>query len=164
MTSAVEQPKTFIFTGRHMLAILVAFFGVIISVNMLMAYYASASWSGILAKNTYVASQEFNLKADEARAWAARGFKGQFSVKDNVLEYRLAGPAGEIATLGSIEAMFHRPVGEQQDFTMTLAKSAAGVFTAEHHLAPGQWIVDLAAIENGKVIYHQANRFFIKGK
>jgi nitrogen fixation protein FixH len=78
MTVAVEKSKTF--TGWHMLAIMVAFFGVVISVNMLMAYYANTSWSGILAKNTYVASQDFNAKAEEARGWAVRGFKGDFSV------------------------------------------------------------------------------------
>ena len=35
MSTRAIQPKAF--TGRHMLAIMVAFFGVIISVNLLMA-------------------------------------------------------------------------------------------------------------------------------
>ena len=51
------------FTGRHMLAIMLAFFGVIIAVNLVMATLASKSWTGLVVKNTYVASQQFNRKA-----------------------------------------------------------------------------------------------------
>jgi len=162
MTTKVEKQKSFVFTGRHMLAIMIAFFGVIISVNLLMAYYANTSWSGILAKNTYVASQEFNIKANEARKWAERGFKGEFAVKGALLEFRLSGPQAEIAALKTIDALFHRPVGDKQDFALTLNKSADGVFSAEHKLGAGQWIVDLAATANGTVIYHQAERIVIK--
>lgn len=164
MTTTADNSKGFVFTGWHMLAILVAFFGVVISVNILMAYYANSSWSGILAKNTYVASQEFNIKAEQARAWTAAGFKGEFAVRDRVLEYRLQGPAAEIGGLDTITAVFHRPVGDKQDFTLQLARAAEGVFTADYNLNPGQWIVDFAAIENGKVIYHQAERILIREK
>jgi nitrogen fixation protein FixH len=147
------------FTGWHMLAIIVAFFTVVISVNVLMAYYASASWSGILAKNTYVASQEFNVKAAEARKWADEGFKGEFKVSDSMLQYRLIGPKELLGGLGQVSAIFHRPVGDKQDFALILKKTGDGVFTAAHDLGPGQWIVDLAAIENGKTVFHQALRF-----
>jgi nitrogen fixation protein FixH len=151
----------FIFTGRHMLAIMVAFFGVIISVNVLMAYLANSTWSGILAKNTYVASQEFNMKAEEARKWAELGYEGTLAVDGSTITYRLKGPAEEIGRLAEIKAIFHRPVGEQQDFSMPLTRVSDGVFSAQHNLAAGSWIVDLAAIEDGKTIYHQAERIAI---
>jgi nitrogen fixation protein FixH len=159
MTVAVEKSKTF--TGWHMLAIMVAFFGVVISVNMLMAYYANTSWSGILAKNTYVASQDFNAKAEEARGWAVRGFKGDFSVNGKRLAYRLEGPKQEIAGLEKITAIFHRPVGDKQDFSIELKPAGEGVFKADHALGGGQWIVDLAAVDKGGVIFHQAERIVI---
>ena len=164
MTSTADNPKGFTFTGWHMLAILLTFFGVIISVNMLMAYYASSSWSGLLAKNTYVASQEFNIKAREARAWAARGFKGEFTVRGGRLEYSLLGPKEEIEGLKDVTAAFHRPVGDSQDFTLKLAKTGEGLFAAGHTLRAGQWIVDIAAIDNGKVVFHQAERIYIREK
>lgn len=152
------EPKHF--TGRHMLAIMIAFFGVIISVNVFMAYMASKSWSGILAKNTYVASQDFNMKAAEARHWAELGFSGAFKVESRRLEYRLQGPAGEIERLAAITALFHRPVGDKQDFSLTLPRVAPGVYAVEHDLAPGQWIVDLAAVDDGETVYHQAVRIY----
>ena len=54
------------FTGRHMAMILVAFFGVVIVVNLIMARYASSTFGGIVVENSYVASQEFNKWLDEA--------------------------------------------------------------------------------------------------
>lgn len=59
------------FTGRHMLAIMIAFFGVIIAVNVTMAVMAGRSWTGIVVEDTYIASQEFNSRVAEGRAQAA---------------------------------------------------------------------------------------------
>jgi nitrogen fixation protein FixH len=161
MTAPSTAQKTTTFTGWHMLAIMLAFFGTIISVNCLMAYYASSSWSGILAKNTYVASQEFNLKAREAREWAREGFRGTLTHDATTLRYRLAGPMDKIARLPSALAIFHRPVGEKQDFTLVLARDTDGSFVATHTLDPGQWIIDLAAVEDGRTIFHEATRIVI---
>ena len=48
---------TFRFTGFHMLACMIVFFGVIVAVNLTMATLASQSWTGLVVKNSYVASQ-----------------------------------------------------------------------------------------------------------
>jgi nitrogen fixation protein FixH len=162
MPAATETSRPF--TGWHMLAIMIAFFGVVISVNLLMAFYASSSWSGLISKNTYVASQDFNIEAAKARIWAAEGFKGAFTVKERTLEYQLQGPAEKIERLKEVGAIFHRPVGEKQDFTLKLQKVGEGFFTADHSLAAGPWIVDLAAIEDGETIFHQAERMTIAEK
>src|SRR5690606_31679205 len=63
--------KGFVFTGWHMFGAMVLFFGVIISVNLYMAWQATHTWSGLVVKNTYIASQEFNGKVAEAKALAA---------------------------------------------------------------------------------------------
>lgn len=160
MTTTTDRP----FTGWHMLAILVAFFGVVISVNVLMAWYANTSWSGLISKDTYVASQDFNIEAAKARTWAEEGFKGSFVVKDKMLEYSLQGPAAKVDGLKEISAIFHRPVGDKQDFTIKLLKQRDGFFAASHNLASGQWIVDLAAIEAGETVFHEAERIHIAEK
>ena len=46
------------FTGWHMAITMIAFFGVIISVNLTMAILASSTWTGLIVKNGYVASQD----------------------------------------------------------------------------------------------------------
>lgn len=47
------------FNGRHMTAILVAFFAVVIAVNVLMARFIICTFGGVVVENSYVASQHF---------------------------------------------------------------------------------------------------------
>ena len=58
-----HQPGA-VFSGRHMLLTMLAFFGVIIGVNLTMAWFARSSWTGLVVENSYVASQEFNAKME----------------------------------------------------------------------------------------------------
>ena len=62
------------FTGRHMALVMIGFFGVVVSVNMLLANLVVATFSGKLVENSYVASQGFNrllgaAAADKALGW-----------------------------------------------------------------------------------------------
>lgn len=61
---SANTQKSRAFTGRHMLATILTFFGVVIAVNLTMATLASTSWTGLVVENTYVASQQFNRKAE----------------------------------------------------------------------------------------------------
>lgn len=151
------------FTGWHMFWIMIAFFGTIISVNVTMAYLANSSWSGMLSKNTYVASQDFNKNADKAREWAREGFKGDVRLEGGKVSYRLEGPADVLAAVDHIEASFHRPVGDKQDFVITLLRDG-DTFSAVHALATGPWIVDFAAVRDGEVVFHEAERIVSEGR
>lgn len=145
------------FTGWHMLAIMIAFFGTIVSVNIFMAYLANTSWSGMLAKNTYVASQDFNKNAARAREWAGAGFSGDISLEGGRIGYRLLGPAEIVSGVSHVEARFHRPVGDKQDFSVRLIREG-GLFVAPGTPPAGPWIVDLASWKDGEVVFHQAER------
>lgn len=151
------------FTGWHMLTIMVAFFGTVVAVNVLMAYLASSSWSGMLSKNTYVASQDFNRNAARAREWAREGLKGNLSFEGGMFRYRLEGPSHVLAGIDHVEATFHRPVGDKQDFSMTLNR-LDDQFVAPGALGAGPWIVDLAAIRQGELVFHQAERIVSGGQ
>ena len=61
------------FTGWHMTGILVAFFGVVVSVNVFMAQAAISTFDGTVVDNSYVASQKFNGWLDKAEAQKALG-------------------------------------------------------------------------------------------
>ena len=150
------------FTGWHMLSIMVTFFGTIISVNLLMAYYANSSWSGMLSKNTYVASQDFNIKAAEAREWARQGFRGKIAVDRHAIGYAIEGPVEAVSEVQTVTAVFHRPVGDHQDFAIDLRRSADGTYFAVHDLAPGPWIVDVEAKSRDRTVFHQAERVVIE--
>ena len=60
------------FTGRHMLVLMLAFFGVVVAVNLLMATLATRTFGGTVVDNSYVASQRYNRWLDAgARAESA---------------------------------------------------------------------------------------------
>lgn len=156
--------KSFVFTGWHMVGVLVLFFGTIISVNFYMAYNAVTSWSGLVAENTYVASQQFNGKAAEARTLTATGVTGRITVTGSEVRYEVFHLKDGPVTADMLTLKFKRPVGEHQDFELDLVPVAKGVFTATHEILPGHWIVDASATRNGKRILHQAERISVSGR
>jgi nitrogen fixation protein FixH len=117
----------------------------------------------MLSKNTYVASQDFNKNAARAREWTREGLKGSFAVEGDMLRYRLEGPAEILAKVDHVEATFHRPVGDNQDFSIKLTRRDQA-FAASHALAAGPWIVDLAAIGNDALVFHEAERIVVEGR
>lgn len=160
MMRAIFQPKEF--TGKHMLGVMVAFFGVIITVNLVMARFAVSTWSGLVVPNTYVASQEFNAKAAESRAIAALGFKVEIGADADGLEIVFTDAEGRPAIADSLVAALRRPVGEHQDREMVLARDADGVYRAPGELAEGEWIATVVATRGGETLYKRARRFHVK--
>ncbi|WP_416896867.1 MAG: FixH family protein [Minwuia sp.] len=73
MAHATRTPRPV--TGRTVLITIVAFFGVIIAVNLTLTVFALRSDNGLVVKNSYVASQNFNRNMAEARAQEELGWR-----------------------------------------------------------------------------------------
>lgn len=159
-----ETRKAFTFTGWHMLAMMLAFFGTIITVNFTMAYFATSTWSGLVVKNTYVASQEFNGKTAAIKEMLATGIAGDLSVDTKGMRYRLTLPNNVPVVADSVLAHFKRPVGEHQDFELVLTPAGDGLYLAETAVLPGSWIVEIKATKGGKMIMHEAKRVTVSGE
>ena len=71
------------FTGIHMFAILVGFFGTVMAVNFTMASLATSTFGGVTVKNSYVASQKFNSWLDQAAEQDALGWEVTTSWRDD---------------------------------------------------------------------------------
>lgn len=133
------------FTGRHMLLIMIVFFGVIIAVNITMAVVARQSWTGLVAKNTYVASQQFNQKMADTKAQAALHWSGSLTVRDGAIGYRIADASSQNVPLKSVSLKFMRPVGDHNDWSETLTLSSDGGYRTIHPVADGVWLVAIEA-------------------
>lgn len=157
-----RQPR--VFTGWHMLGVMVLFFGTIITVNLIMAWNASHSWSGLVVQNTYVASQQFNGKVKEARAFAASGLDGKLSLEQGAVRYTLTRQGKAETSAEKVVAVFKRPVEEHEDVRVEMAHQGDGVFVAATDLKRGQWIADITATSGDKVVYRQAIRFIAPGE
>lgn len=163
MTVNNRQTPGFIFTGWHMLGVMLLFFGTIITVNMIMAWNAVNSWSGLVVPNTYVASQQFNGKVAEAKAFAASGIEGNLVIEGGHITYRVVDAKGEPVIADDIVATFKRPVDEREDFTLALDPKGPGLFVAERDIMPGQWIVDISTKRDGTKVFHQTVRTVVAG-
>lgn len=151
------------FTGRHMLTVMIAFFGVIITVNVTMAVYANTTWSGFVVRNSYVAGLEFNKKAEEASKQAALGWTSQTIVSDGHVSFSITDDKGESVVLAEGTATFRRPVSDTEDTVVTLSRHPDGSLIAPMELRDGSWIVELNAATENETPWHEMERLLLRG-
>ena len=127
------------FTGRHMLVIMLAFFGVIITVNFVMAGFATRTFGGVVVDNSYVASQKYNGWLAEARAQHASGWIGELTLDAKRRPLLVATLNG--ASLGSakVSAIARHPVGREADVALHFDEVSPGVYRADAPLPAGRW-------------------------
>ena len=158
-TAAAHKPLT----GWHVLAMLIAFFAVIFSVNFTMAWFANSTWSGLVVANGYVASQSFDKDLAKARAQDALGWKVGFSFSEDRLRLTFADKGGSRIDQLAITGALARPVTDKEDQTLIFSAMGSGVYSAPAVLAPGVWEVEITANGNGVSGYRKAFRFVVKG-
>lgn len=151
------------FTGRHMLAVMLCFYAAIIVMNLILAFAANWSWSGFVVTNSYVASQEFNRKAEEARAQAALGWTSKLDVRNGRISYNLSDAAGAAIPLQSVTVTFRRPVTDAHDQILTLSPGPDGVFATSASLQDGVWLVEAEADAGMDKPYRHVGRLVIRG-
>lgn len=151
------------FTGRHMLIIMLAFFGVVIGVNVTMAVLAGKSWSGLVVKNSYVASQHFNEKLATAREQAALGWQPEIALAGGKLSYRITDQTGTPVRLDGVTATFERPVSTASDTKFVLKPAGDGSFEADAILADGLWIVETYSEAGLEQPYRDVRRVVLSG-
>ena len=151
------------FTGWHMLMIMVAFFSTVIAVNGYMAYEASKSWTGLIVKNGYVASQDYNQKLAEAQAQAARGWHGDIGFADGVVAFTLTNRDGNPVKLADVSATIGRPAFDKDDHTLALTYAGNGRYEAADALASGPWAITIMG-ESSEGAYRLEKRILVKGE
>ena len=148
--------------GGHVLAILVAFFGVIFAVNFLLAYLANSTWSGLVVENGYVASQSFNSDLAKAKAQEALGWNVGFTADRNDIKITFADAKGAKIDSLNLTGRLQRTVTDKEDQQLTFAWMGAGLYSAPARLAPGLWEVEVDGKGDGVADYHKIFRFVVK--
>jgi len=146
------------FTGWHMLTVMVLFFGTIVSVNLTMAYFATSSWSGLLVKNTYVASQKFDDDVAQNREMLERGWVSDLTMDGRTITYSLVDATGRPVVADTVTASVYRPVGVLDDQSVTLTQSGEGVYSTALTVDSGQWIARITAQKDGTLVYREVHR------
>jgi nitrogen fixation protein FixH len=129
------------FTGRHMLAIMIAFFGVVIAVNFTMATLAAETFGGTVVDNSYVASQRFNSWLRDGRAQERLGWRTELGLDGRRRVTIVARDAAGPLTGAQVHAVASHPVGAAPDVAIAFRSGGDGLYVAERPLPPGRWLV-----------------------
>lgn len=137
------------FTGGHFAAIMVAFFGLIVTVNLVMARMAGATFGGVVVDNSYVASQHFNRWLDQAASERAMGWKADMRREaDDRLTVDVAGLSD---SPGSLTAVARHPLGRAPDLALRFERLEGGRFLSLRPLPVGRWRVRVTVQSEGRI-------------
>lgn len=138
--------SSFRLTGRHVAAIFIGFFAIVIAVNMLMASYAIGGFGGTVVDNSYVASQKFNGWLARARTQDALGWHQRVQLApDRHLVLTLTGPQDAV-----VSAIAEHPLGRAADIPLRFTLRADGRYHAITPLPPGRWMVHWLVRADGR--------------
>lgn len=164
----IETPtktlRTREFTGWHMLALMVVFFGIVFGVNFYMAFSAIQTWTGLVVENSYVASQQFNTKLANAHTQQEMGWQGGLDYVDNQLLFSLRDGDGTPLKPVNVLIDLSRPIGTSGDQSFILSPSSNGDFTVPVDLAPGVWNAAIVAQFSDQPDYEHRARLVIGPK
>lgn len=140
------------FTGRHMAAILVTFFGVVIAVNLLMARLAIGTFGGTVVDNSYVASQSFNGWLAEARDEQALGWQATVRRDSQGTVLIMARDRDGRALDGAtVSAIARHPLGRLPDRYLAFAAQQGG-FRSTSALGDGRWQLIVTIVRDGRTM------------
>jgi len=140
--SGNSTPKPF--TGRHMTAILVAFFAVVIAVNFTMARFASSTFGGTVVDNSYVASQHYNEWLARAAAQDRLGWSE--SIRLDADRHALLTIARDGKVLGDlgVRATLSHPLGRVEPRALRFVEQPGGGMRSIEEIPAGRWRIDLS--------------------
>jgi nitrogen fixation protein FixH len=138
-------------TGRHVFLIFAGAFGMIIAVNLVLAYSAVSTFPGLEVKNSYVASQEFNERkaAQETLGWEVRATHG-----GGVLRLTITDAEGQPVRVASLDATVGRATHVADDQRPEFHFDGRG-YVAPVTLAPGNWNVRMVAEASDGTAFQQ---------
>jgi len=155
-------------TGRMVLVCVLAFFGVVITVNVTMAVLAVRTLPGTEVDSSYQAGIGYNAEIaaaqrQDARHWRVAGHVERDPDGRTVVRVEARDDAGAPATGLAFSARLERPIDKGADRLVGLAEREAGTYGGEAaDVAPGQWDLVLEAERAGDRVFLSRSRVVLK--
>ncbi|WJR80196.1 FixH family protein [Bradyrhizobium sp. NP1] len=154
-------------TGRFVLIAVVAFFAVVISVNVVMMRLAIATLPGTEVDSAYAASLAYQKEIQAAQQQAMRNWKVDAHIErgaDGVATLNIDARDGDGAPLTGLAvfARLERPTDRRADQAFELAASGSAYRGTARGVAAGQWELVIEADANGQRLFRSRNRIVLK--
>jgi len=151
-------------TGRTVLFGMLAFFGVIIAVNMLFVYFALESWPGLSTDKAYEDGLAYNKTLEAAARQSELGWQSRVGLENGAqLSAMLLNKSGAGVSGGTVTARLVRPTHEGIDQTIMLKEFQPGHYLGPvSPLLPGRWKVELRVTEGEQSLYFMVHELRVK--
>lgn len=146
-------------TGRHVLATTVCAFGVIIAVNVLMAWKAVSTFPGLEVANSYVASQEFNERRD---AQLALGWTLSHLYAGDRVKIAFTTADGTPVQVRDLAVLIGRTTEAAEDIRPDFHWQGDH-YEAAAALAPGVWMIRVTAHAADGTLFEHRSDFTVGG-
>ncbi|MFV0490842.1 MAG: FixH family protein [Pseudorhodobacter sp.] len=148
-------------TGRKVFAITAAAFGLIIAVNLVMAWKAISTFPGLEVQNSYVASQRFDADqaAQRALGWS---LASEYDPAEAVLRLSFADAEGDPAQILGLKVLVGRPTAAKEDLYPEFTRYGSA-FVAPLDLPSGKWMLHVEAEAPDGTLFRQRIDLYVKG-
>jgi nitrogen fixation protein FixH len=151
-------------TGAKVLFMLLAFFGVVIGVNMIMMRLAIQTLPGTDVDSAYSASLAYEGEIAAAHDQNARNWKVDAHIQRGrdggaTLQVEVRDDSGKPMSGLKFQGRFERPTDRRADLPVALAETAIGIYRGSAPMiAPGQWDLVLEGDAAGQRMFLSKNR------
>lgn len=139
------------FTGRHAAMIFVGAFGVIITVNLILAFSAVRTFPGLEVKNSYVASQTFD---DRKASQEALGWQVAAKATGGLVILSITDENGAPVEVKSLDAVLGRATHVKDDLAPNFQFDGLA-YVAPAELGAGNWNIRMKAEAQDGTLFEQ---------
>jgi hypothetical protein len=161
------SPTGFRLTGRMVLLILIAFFGVVIVVNLFMAYVAVNTFSGLQSQRPYETGLEFNRTIKNAgvqqeQHWQVTSHYERMKDGRVSLKLSLRDKNGQPVDGTTSKVSLLSPVNALRDVVFDLSPQGAGDFTGTAVADAGQWDLVIEVKQGTAEVFRSVSRVSLR--
>ena len=151
-------------TGGKVLVMLIAFFGVVIGVNLIMMKFAIQTLPGTDVDSAYTASLAYEKEIVAAHDQNARDWKVNAHIQRGAdggatLQVEARDNNGNPVSGLKFQGRFERPTDRRADQPVALAEMGIGIYRGNAPLiAAGQWDLVIEGVAAGQRMFLSKNR------
>ena len=154
-------------TGTKVFLMLVAFFGVVIGVNVTMAKLAIATLPGTDVDSPYAAGLTYDREISAAQDQAARKWQVNAHIERRAdgaatLQVEARDAGGQPMTGLKFGGRLERPADKRADLAVELAEAGMGIYRGNAAaVAPGQWDLVIEGEARGTRVFMSRSRVIL---
>jgi nitrogen fixation protein FixH len=153
-------------TGRTVLVWLVAFFGIVALVNVVMIRAAVSTFGGLETESSYQAGLAFARETADARAQNALHWRVDARLsplRDGATDVAIDARDAEGRPLDGLAATARlvHPADQRDDRVMALRQTGPGVFRGVTPAAAGQWDLVIELARDDQRVFRSRNRVLL---